>query len=432
MSKVVNPVREYVNPHSVREGIPWSAFGELTFLVGFAITALMVFVNTADFQGAEADTFNVKYQVYLRLATCGAAGLYGIYFLQSASSRYVMFPGFFLAIYGAICLLSVPFAIDQKYALVSATCLWCALLFIPAAIDNLGNRMFVGALAVGSFLYVAVSWLLYIFVPEIGVNKEFIGDDEFLERMGGLGHPNNLGVYATSSFLLLGVLWRMKVIKFWPVIVWSVVWAATIYLCLSRTSILLAMIGWAGIMFDLVWRKENFGWLTSFAMIAIVTLMFFVATGDAGEFLDKGLQSLSKSGESDELTSATGRSEIWAYGLKEFWRQPLTGYGYGSARFVMDEHSFHCHNIVINALLQTGIVAGLCIFSLLLYLARRFFRGADFFMRAFIPFFLIGGLVESLIYSPAPAIEMAVFFAIIAWKPMNAEVDDAPASTTPA
>ena len=95
---------------------------------------------------------------------------------------------------------------------------------------------------------------------------------------------------------------------------------------------------------------------------------------------------------------------------------PFTGYGYGCQRFVMEDHHYHCHNMVLNACLGSGIFAGFAIISLILYLIYNFTVTSELFVLAFTPIFVLGGLIESMIYSPAPSFEMVAFFALVLWR----------------
>ena len=413
MSSLSRPAETVVNPSRLAH---LYSFRDLGVVGAFALTVLMVFVNSADFQGADADSFSVKYQIYIRILVCGLCGLYGVLFLQSSLSRFLKFPGLLVVAYGAVVLMSVPISIDRTYSGVTAICLWCLFLFLPAALDKIGNLRFLIAIATGAIAYVLVSWFLYLMVPSLGISREFVSEDVFLERMGGLGHPNTLGLYASVSLLMILLLIRQKILSWKWVLPCVVLWAATIYLCLSRTSVILAGVGALGIFWDRIWRVQHLPRLIALALGGTACLLIYAATGDLTEQIENTLLSVSKSGEVSELTSATGRVEIWAHALQKIDERLLTGFGYGTQRFVMHEHSYHCHNIVLNAMLGCGIFAGLLVISFLCLLVRRLWMQPDPVIRAFVPLFLIGGMVESLIYSPAPSLEMVLFFLLIYWQ----------------
>jgi len=82
----------------------------------------------------------------------------------------------------------------------------------------------------------------------------------------------------------------------------------------------------------------------------------------------------------------------------------------------MDEHHFHCHNMVLNTCLANGIFAGFAMLALILYITYQFGFGQQLFVLAFAPMFVLGGLIESMIHSPAPSFEMLTFFALVLWR----------------
>ena len=388
----------------------------LQVVCGFVITFLMVFLNSADFEGASAESFEFKYQIFLRLGVCGLAGIYGLFYIGSAISRFREFPTVFVATYGVIALATLPAAMDFKYAGVGAICLWTLFLFLPAVLDRMTNDQFIMALTCGTCAYVIGSWVVYILFPEIGTWKEFTSNDDYLERMGGLGHPNNLGVNSAASMLLMLILLRRNKIQWFIVLGWASVWLLTSYFCLSRTSFALTLLGAMIINRDRIMQLDFIKLAITAMVIGLMGTIYLAGTGALQERIDDTFSSASKSGDADELTSLTGRSEIWKHGIEEISEMPFTGYGYGCQRFVMEDHHYHCHNIVLNACLGSGIFAGFAIISLILYLMYNFTVTSELFVLAFTPIFVLGGLIESMIYSPAPSFEMVAFFALVLWR----------------
>ena len=388
----------------------------LPAVCGFVITFLMVFLNSADFEGAAADSFEFKYQIFLRLGVCGLAGTYGLYYIGSAISRFREFPTVFVALYGIIVLSTLFGAIDFKYAGVGAVLLWTLFLFLPAALDRMTNDQFIMALTCGTCAYVIGSWVVYLLFPDIGVWREFTSNDDFIERMGGLGHPNNLGVNSASSILLMLILFRRNKLNGFILLGWAFVWLLTSYFCLSRTSFALTLLGAMIINRESLLRWDSVKLITALGVGGLLGLVYLAGTGALQERIDTAFSSASKSGDADELTSFTGRSDIWKHGAEEISEKPFIGYGYGCQRFVMKEHHYHCHNMVLNACLGSGIFAGFAIISLILYIAYQFVVGQELFVLAFAPMFVLGGLIESMIYSPAPSFEMVAFFSLVLWR----------------
>src|SRR5690606_10471338 len=126
-------------------------------------------------------------------------------------------------------------------------------------------------------------------------------------------------------------------------------------LVMTNSRMALVMTGAIVVMMALLnWRRLYLGlFLASTALLAAVAILPF------GQ--DTLLKAVSRSGTVGEVTSFTGRTEIWYTVLKLAQVQPWMGYGYGSSVFVLPEHTdaigfstSHAHNLFLQLLLTTG------------------------------------------------------------------------------
>ena len=85
------------------------------------------------------------------------------------------------------------------------------------------------------------------------------------------------------------------------------------------------------------------------------------------------LSVVTKTGDVTELTSATGRTEIWAEAIRLIGERPLTGYGLNSSPALMEDFSYHTHNLVLHATFSGGVVAGLLVMAALFGMRLRGF-----------------------------------------------------------
>jgi len=114
------------------------------------------------------------------------------------------------------------------------------------------------------------------------------------------------------------------------------------------------------------------------------------------------LKVVSRSGGADELTSLTGRTEIWYTVLKLVEQRPWTGYGYASSVFVLPEYAnsigfatSHAHNLALQLLLTTGWT-GLVLFMLTIAgVGARSILYGDRVMFGMLAFVLLNGVTES-------------------------------------
>jgi O-antigen ligase len=110
---------------------------------------------------------------------------------------------------------------------------------------------------------------------------------------------------------------------------------------------------------------------------------------------------LSRSGRTEEITSMTGRSSIWAVVIELWWQRPLLGYGYTSALSILPSTpglfntAAHAHNMLLELLFAGGIV----LVGLFLYATYRTFlqmyRLRAINEAALFMFFLVRGFAEA-------------------------------------
>jgi O-antigen ligase len=92
--------------------------------------------------------------------------------------------------------------------------------------------------------------------------------------------------------------------------------------------------------------------------------------------------ALSRSGETSEITTATGRVDIWRFCFSKWLEAPWFGYGLGSPRRVIpdgwsDSWGFTtgtAHNFVLESLLSVGVIGTLPLLAVLFGLALGIMR----------------------------------------------------------
>ena len=111
-----------------------------------------------------------------------------------------------------------------------------------------------------------------------------------------------------------------------------------------------------------------------------------------------------------DMPDLSFRPELWSRSLAEWFKHPLTGYGIGHYKFVMNQ--MRAHNDVLQAVVEMGIVAGLIMIGYTVSTLRSLYRhGASSLFAAFIII-----LVLSLVSFPfhiAPTAIIAVTWMAI-------------------
>jgi len=64
---------------------------------------------------------------------------------------------------------------------------------------------------------------------------------------------------------------------------------------------------------------------------------------------------------------------------------------------------------------MTGLVGLLLIAAMCWAIVVKLFRQPDAYLRGIVTVFLVGGIVESLIYDPSPTLPIILFFSLLFW-----------------
>jgi O-antigen ligase len=264
--------------------------------------------------------------------------------------------------------------------------------------------------------FIAVcSLVVYFAYPELGRMHAWLGS-EFGEnnRIQGIaGTPNGLGSMTAMSLIFTLVYFRRvhgSVRRL--MLIAAVPSAICLIMSNSRMSIA-SLIVCATVYFAAKGnRVANVGIIA--LGIAALAALFISAP-------DMFLSSLARSGEASEITSATGRSEIWAVVLEHVFARPLTGYGYAMSTSIlpMDPRLFsvaaHSHNMYLEVLFSGGAMS----FSLLMVaVASTLYvglRAGCFEPTIILLFYLLRGLTEPAPFDNLPSFAGYSFFLAVAF-----------------
>jgi O-antigen ligase len=157
---------------------------------------------------------------------------------------------------------------------------------------------------------------------------------------------------------------------------------------------------------------------------AASVLVILVAAGLTGR-LDALTVDLSRSGDTAELTSVTGRTGVWEHTVELIGERPLTGYGFNGNVEVLDQafadgdiefEASEAHNIVLQAAMNGGVVPALLLVASLISFARRIQRRPHPVASAMVALIVVHGLTESMIREPKDLwMLLAAAFAAVSW-----------------
>ncbi len=333
------------------------------------------------------------------LALCGIYGAYGFLNEPRVRSLILTLPLMWVVTIIALYVVAVPSSVMQTESLASAVSIACVLLMSVTCLVQLGVRTVLDTIFHAVSAFVVLSWLVYFVAPQIGIYREPLPDGQFAVRMSGLAHPNTLGQFSG----LLIVIACIQSVRDQPITKWRIAMvllaAGALIGSLSRTSLLATIVAVAVVYRRQILRREYFVFFVWVALIGSVALMVFGTTGDLGDKIESKLALLSKSGDTSELTSATGRAEIWAKAISMIRDQPLTGYGAATSKIHLADYSLYTHNLILNIAFSCGVLGGLAAICMCLGRVRALLFQPHVVADGLLAFILVNGLFENVIFA---------------------------------
>jgi exopolysaccharide production protein ExoQ len=382
----------------------WAMERDLYPIAVRAVLILAFFGNTIDVEEALNPKVGINPQAIGKSGLVVAAGILGAigWWRLSAVRALLLSPVGMLSI--AISLLGFLTSItsiDPKVSLSGTVAFTSYLLLVLTALVIYGPNRLLKDAVIALFLFLCAVWVAFLFVPDIGVYVEAAGTNQ-VSRMSGLGHPNALGRSASLLAILLIAGYRQGHYPLWITVFGGAFGLLSLLESFSRTAMVACF---ASILFF------NRDWLRSRLFLVLLGPAVFVGMAavlytDNRYGLDRGIQKVlvgsSKTGDAEEITSATGRTIIWAESWKLIKQSPITGYGSGTSPLLLENYSHHTHNILLNPMLSMGLLGGLIVLVWLMINIKTAFTTTTDTIGAIVSFILISGLTENTILSTYP------------------------------
>ncbi len=376
-----------------------------------------------------AEGVTLSFQVILRLITTGSAcvcGAWAWWRLAEVRAALRTRRGVVAITLVSCALIASITSSAPKVAFFVAAAIGVYMLLTLACLTLFGIRRTLMDANLALWAFVIISWILRLTVPEMAVFNEFLSMEEVLPRFGGLGHPNVLsaiqclGLLLTLAFVLdrqINPLWLIPAVA---------LGGLTLIETKSRTSVVALFVTLLVISLP-IWRQRVAMVLPLLSLAGLFCLATYIElTYGIDRVVDEVSVKLTKTGSVDELTTATGRTEIWVEALNLISRSPLTGYGGGTSSQVMAEHSGHAHNLILEPTVLFGIPAAICLIVLLSVNIYESISNRVFFVRLFTVYLLVLGLVESPLFGLVPDPMMCIWMACV----FGSVIPDPASSTT--
>ena len=361
----------------------------LLFLTVFLMHAVF---RIRDYQDKDVD-FQVVIKIVLWVTVAAISLLHARSWIRLLSNP-VNLPCVLFLIWLFMTALVSP---NPTYTAVSAFTVFACVVFSAYLFSQFDPADIFVTIILSITLFCAVSIVVYFALPEFGHYVYWLNEERYVSsRLSGIaGSANNMALVAAFGIVVTG-LYAREFHRMNRLIVPAAVLlcGAALLMTNSRSPLVMALLILAAVyIFN---RKRLYAGL----FMASVGILVFAALIPFGqEFL---LKAVSRSGDASEVTSFTGRTEIWYAVLKLVEAQPLMGYGYASSVFVLPEHTnevgfatSHAHNVMLQLLLTTGWI-GAALFALsIVGVALRAIVYRDPIAFGMMAFVLLNGITES-------------------------------------
>lgn len=303
-------------------------------------------------------------------------------------------PMAWLALFGLWCLVSTAWSATPAYTAAAAVAwlgLWAAAVVTA---DSFTPQQALRAMAAALALAMLLSLLLLAVEPALALSPM---DNGRLLRLSGIfASPNNLGRAAALLLLVVVLALRESRPAEWP---WLLLAAGLGAACLVLSESRGSMAGLAvAVGLVIVLRRPLLGLLLA-GLAAATALMLALEP----QVLEAAARGVARSGSLEEVSSFTGRTDIWAAGWRLIGQAPWLGHGYASSHEVLPAAyqgaygwtTTSAHNLWLQAWLTTGAVGlGLLLAAQATWLGRLL-RAPLVERDAVVLFVLVVGLLEA-------------------------------------
>ena len=265
-------------------------------------------------------------------------------------------PTFTLLLFGLWALVTTTYSITPFYTFAAALGFlgfWVLALVFATSLDTARGLFWLTSILLAMS---SASLLYYIVAPETAM---VIYESATVRRLGGIyGNPNQVGETAALALLLAYLAWfhlraRASLLL---LLVALPVCAACMLLSQSRTS----MLGLGAAISVVLLRR--------YPVLLLPTISIGAAAGAVvyayPDAIDVLIGLVARSGNVAQVTTFTGRTEIWQFVMSAIEKAPLLGYGFASTKELIPAgHSFgygwttnSAHNLWLQAWVTTGAV----------------------------------------------------------------------------
>jgi len=391
------------------------------FLTAFLMHAVF---RIRDYQDKDVD-FQVVIKIVLWITVATVALIHARRWIGLLRNP-VNLPAFLFLIW---MFLTATVSPNPTYTLVSTFSIFACVVFSAYVFSVFDPAVSFATIVLSIVIFCAVSIVVYFAIPEFGHYVYWVNEERFVSpRLSGIaGSANNMALVAAFGLVVTGLYAREfhRMNRFFvPVSI--LVCGTALLMTNSRSPLMMALL--------ILLLVYGFAWKRLYAGLFLISagVLLFAALIPLGQEIL--LKAVSRSGDVGEVTSFTGRTEIWYAVLKLVEAQPLMGYGYASSVFVLPQHAnevgfatSHAHNVMLQLLLTTGWIGVILFVLAIAGVTLRAIVYGDRIAFGMVAFVLLNGITESSGFTTLANICSLAFGIAIALPPPTRDYEHYPA-----
>lgn len=297
-----------------------------------------------------------------------------------------------MLVYGGWAMGSAVYSVTPTYSFAAGIIFLSYVLFASAAAQLLSLKEILIGILVSLTVFYLLSLIAYFLLPNLGQTRAWSQAGFILRFCGLAGEPNNMARILGLMTVVVVVLYSVRYIGWKLAISLLGFYGLGIVMTMSRATV-------AAVLLSLTIQFMR--WRTQIVMPFIfISIILYCMLSFASFSFD--ISKISRSGDVKEVTTFTGRTEIWAFCWNKIKERPLIGYGFAASRKVISQGyqsrfgfiTKSAHNMWIQNLLSVGIIGTFPIVFVILVLIRDFFKTPNSFRDITLLIVLFSGLLE--------------------------------------
>lgn len=396
---------------------PYAFFTGLFFIIGSFI--FIVHLRQRDF-----DDFSFDWAVMAQFAVAGAGGLWALFNVRKLVTSWPWLDsiGILMMVFIGLSALSLSIAPNPAYGAASLGTFSAFLAVAAMLCMQLRSGEIQALLALATLAPLVLSLISYHAQPEMNFTWGMSTDYSVPRLRGVVGTP--VGMSNQCFLLVLACFARVLTAKR-NRIAW-----------ISFSILALPLAGWV------TWLSESRAPPAAFVITAIiVSVLYFKPFGRhsllisivgglaalplAYFLIDQGvtdsvLAGMSRTGQATEISTLTGRLEMWKVAFAKIAERPFLGYGFGSGAALVadlfegtDLHIVHFHNLAIHTAYSIGVAGSVLLTLLIVLVFARAYAQADLFAMLLMLYLVMTNITETSILANKPSYYTFMFLLAI-------------------